>query len=131
LILPPEIETSMLFHFLLQSVYRAFAEQNLPPMSQSMPNPDPAEPSSEDQLRKIAFYIRQRLSDSQRQWLAIQSDALDISSEQIMSDVLSEWFVRHREAEGNGASLGDFLPEALEEFVSRHHQEFLPVVAPG
>src|ERR1700733_8849214 len=67
---------------------------------------------------EIAFYIRQRLSDSQRQWLAIQSDALDISSEQIMSDVLSEWFIRHWEAEGNGYSLGDFLPEALEEFVS-------------
>jgi hypothetical protein len=121
----------MLIHFLLQSVYRAFAEQHSPPMSQSMPNPDPAEPSSEDQLRKIATYIRQRLTDSQRQWLATQSDAMAISSEQVMSDVLSEWFIRHPEAAGNGASLGDFLTEALEEFVSRHHQEFLPVVAPG
>jgi hypothetical protein len=121
----------MLFHFLLQSVHRAFAERNSPPMSQNMPNPDPAEPSSEDQLRKIASYIRQRLTDSQRQWLATQSDAMETSSEQIMSDVLSEWFVRHREAMDNGSSLGDFLPEALEEFVSRHHQEFLPVVTPG
>jgi hypothetical protein len=131
LILPPDIETSMLFHFLLQSAYRAFAEQHSPPMSQSMPNPDPAEPSSEDQLRKIATYIRQRLTASQRQWLATQSDALEISSEQIMSDVLSEWFIRHQEEAGNESSLGDFLPEALEEFVSRHHQEFLPVVGPG
>jgi hypothetical protein len=121
----------MLFHFLLQSVYRAFTEQNLPPMSQNMPDSDPAESPSEDQLRKISSYIRQRLSDSQRQWLATQSDALEISSEQIMSDVLSEWFVRHREAASDGSSLGDFLPEALEEFVSRHHEEFLPVVTPG
>jgi hypothetical protein len=96
-----------------------------------MPNPDPAEPSSEDQLRKIATCIRQRLTVSQRQWLATQSEALEISSEQIMSDVLSEWFVRHQEAAGNWSSLGDFLAEALEEFVSRHHQEFLPVVTPG
>ena len=78
-----------------------------------MPNNDPVEPSSEDQLRKIASYIRQRLTDSQRQWLATQSDALEISSEQIMSDVLSEWFVRHQEAVGHGFPLGDFLPEAL------------------
>jgi hypothetical protein len=119
------------FHFLLLSAYRAFAEQNSPPMSQNMPNPDPAESSSEDQLRKFASYIRQRLTNSQRQWLATQSEALNTSSEQIMSDVLSEWFVRHREAASNGGLLGDFLQEALEEFISRHHEEFLPVVAPG
>jgi hypothetical protein len=71
----------MPIHFLLQSVYRAFAEQHSPPMSQNMPDPDPTEPSSEDQLRKIATYLRQRLTDSQRQWLATQSDAMAISSE--------------------------------------------------
>jgi ligand-binding sensor domain-containing protein len=96
-----------------------------------MPNPDSAESSSEDQLRKIASYMRQRLSDAQHLWLATQSEVLHISSEQIMSDVLSEWFVRHREAASNGGSLGDFLEEALEEFIARHRQEFLPVVAPG
>jgi hypothetical protein len=48
-----------------------------------------------------------------------------------MSDVLTEWLIRHREATDNGSSLGDFLPEALEEFISRHHEEFLPVVASG
>jgi hypothetical protein len=131
LIFPPDLETSMLFHFLLQGVYRALAEHNLSPMSQNMPDPEPTESSSEEHLRKIASHIRQRLTDSQRQWLATQSNALEISSEQIMSDVLSEWFVRHREAASNGSSLGDFLPEALEEFVARHHEEFLPVVAPG
>jgi hypothetical protein len=121
----------MLFYFLLQSVYRALAEQNLPPMSQNIPDPDPTESPSEEQLRKIASYMRQRLTDTQRQWLATQSAALETSSEQIMSDVLSEWFVRHREAASSGTSLGDFLPEALEEFVARHHEEFLPVAAPG
>ena len=131
LIFPPEIETSMFFHFLLQGVYRAFAEQSAPPMSQDMPDPEPTESPSEEQLRKIASYMRQKLSDSQRQWVATQSHALEISGEQIMSDVLSEWFVRHREAASNGSSLGDFLPEALEEFVARHHQEFLPVASPG
>jgi hypothetical protein len=121
----------MLFYFHLQSVYRALAEQNSPPMSQDMPEPEPTESSSEEQLRKIAFYMRQRLSSSQRQWLATQGDALGISSEQIMSDVLSEWFIRHREVANHGSSLGDFLPEALEEFVARHHAEFLPVELPG
>jgi hypothetical protein len=96
-----------------------------------MPNPDSAESPSEDQLRKIATYMRQRLTASQRLWLTTQSEALDTSSEQIMSDVLSEWFVRHREAVVSGGTLEDFLQEALEEFISRHHKEFLPVVIPG
>jgi hypothetical protein len=131
LFFPRDLEMSMFFNFLLLGVYRAFAEHNSPPFSQNMPDPDPTESSSEDQLRKIASYMRQRLTDSQQQWLATQSEALTISSEQIMSDVLSEWFIRHREAAGSGASLGDFLPEALEEFVARHHEEFLPVGAAG
>jgi hypothetical protein len=130
LILPPQVETSMFFYFLLQTVHRAFAELNLSPMSQNMPDPEPTESSSEEQLRKIASFMRQRLSHSQRQWLATQSAALEISGEQIMSDVLSEWFVRHREAASNGSSLEDFLPEALEEFIARHHEEFLPVAPP-
>jgi archaellum biogenesis protein FlaJ (TadC family) len=94
-----------------------------------MPNPDPTESSPEEQLRKISSYMRQRLTAAHRQWLATQSEALNTSSEQVMSDVLSEWFLRHREAASNGGSLGDFLQEALEEFISRHHQEFLPVAA--
>jgi hypothetical protein len=121
----------MFFNFLLQSVYRALAEHNPSLISQNMPNPDSTESSSEDQLRKIASYMRERLSDAQHLWLVTQSEVLNISSEQIMSDVLSEWFVRHREAASNGGSLGDFLEEALEEFISRHHEEFLPVVGPG
>jgi hypothetical protein len=121
----------MFILILLQGVYHVLAEQNLPLIDRNMSNPDPAESSSEDQLRKIASYMRQTLTDSQRQWLATQSEALKISSEQVMSDVLGEWLFRHLEQAGNGGSLGDFLPEALEEFISRHHEEFLPVVAPG
>jgi archaellum biogenesis protein FlaJ (TadC family) len=121
----------MFYHFLWQSVYRAFVEQNSLPISQNMSNPDPAESSSEDQLRKISSYMRQKLTASHRQWLATQSEALNTSSEQVMSDVLSEWVVRHRETVSNGGSLGDFLPEALEEFISRHREEFLPVLASG
>jgi hypothetical protein len=89
-----------------------------------MPDLDPTESSSEEHLRKIASYLRQSLTDSRRQWLATQSEALNTSSEQVMSDVLSEWFVRHREAACDGDSLGDFLSEALEEFISCHHEEF-------
>jgi hypothetical protein len=65
----------------------------------------------------------------QYDWLATQGEALNISSEQIMSDVLAEWLTRHRDATRNGNFIGDFLQQALEDFILRHHEEFLPVVA--
>jgi archaellum biogenesis protein FlaJ (TadC family) len=80
-------------------------------------------------LNQIASYIRSKLTDLQRQWLATQSEALNTSSKQIMNDVLAEWLIRHRDATRNSSSFGDFLQEALEEFISRHHEEFLPLVA--
>jgi len=94
-----------------------------------MLDPDPSASSPEDQLNQLTSYIRSKLTDYQRQWLATQGQALSISSEQIMNDVLAEWLTRHREAAGNGNSIGDFLQEALEDFISRHHEEFLPVGA--
>jgi archaellum biogenesis protein FlaJ (TadC family) len=115
--------------FVLPALHRPFAEHASSPLSQNMLNPDPSESSSEDRLNQIASYIRLKLTDFQRQWLATQSEALSTSSERIMNDVLAEWLTRHRDATRNGNSIGDFLQEALEDFMARHHQEFLPVVA--
>jgi archaellum biogenesis protein FlaJ (TadC family) len=119
----------MFLLFVLPAIYRAFAEHTSSQLSQNMLDPDPSASSPEDQLNQIASYIRSKLTDFQRQWLATQSEALSVSSEQIMNDVLAEWLTRHRDATRNGNSIGDFLREALEDFMSRHHQEFLPVVA--
>jgi archaellum biogenesis protein FlaJ (TadC family) len=117
----------MFIFFVLPFVYRAFAEQIA--SQQNMPDSDSAASSPEDQLNQMASYIRVKLSDFQRQWLATQGEALNISSEQIMCDVLAEWLTRHRDATRNGHSIGDFLQEALVDFMARHHKEFLPVVA--
>ena len=119
----------MFFLFVLPAVYRAFAEHTSPQLSQNMLNPDPSASSPEDQFNQIRSYIPTKLNDVQRQWLATQSEALSVSSEQIMNDVLAEWLIRHRDATRNGNSIGDFLQEALKDFIARHHQEFLPVVA--
>jgi hypothetical protein len=45
-----------------------------------------------------------------------------------MNDVLAEWQARHPESTRHGNALGDILQEALDDFISRHHAEFLPVV---
>jgi hypothetical protein len=115
--------------FVLPVIFRALAEQIASQLNQNMLDPDPSASSPEDQLNQIASYIRSNLSDFQRQWLATQGEALNISSEQIMSDVLAEWLTRHRHATRNGNFIGDFLQQALEDFILRHHEEFLPVVA--
>jgi hypothetical protein len=51
------------------------------------------------------------------------------SDEQIMNDVLAEWLTRHPNVNCHADSLGDSLPEALEDFIARHYKEFLPVGA--
>jgi hypothetical protein len=93
-----------------------------------MSNPDSFEASPEHLLSRIASEIPSKLNDSQRRWLDTQSKALNTSNEQIMNDVLAEWLIRHPNVNRHGDSLGDSLPEALEDFMARHDQEFLPVV---
>ena len=119
----------MFFLFVLPVIYRALAEQIASQLNQNMLDPDPSASSPEDQLNQIASYIRSNLSDFQRQWLATQGEALGTSSERVLSDVLVEWFARHRDASHKGSSLGDILPQALDDFIGRHHEEFLPVVS--
>ncbi len=116
----------MFLLFILPDVYRTLAE---PILLQLMPNPDSFEASSEDLLSRIASEIQSKLNDSQRRWLATQSEALNTSNEQVMNDVLAEWLTRHPKVIRHADSLGNFLPQALEDFIARHHQEFLPVVA--
>lgn len=92
-----------------------------------MSNPDSFEASPEDLLSRIAAKIPSKLNDSQRQWLDTQSKALNTTNEQVMSDVLAEWLTRHPNVNRHADSLGDSLPEALEDFMARHYKEFLPV----
>jgi hypothetical protein len=115
----------MFLHFILPNIYRALASPILP---QLMPDPDSFEASPEDLLSRIASEIQSKLNDSQRRWLDTQSEALNTSNEQIMNDVLAEWLTRHPNVNRHGDSLGDSLPEALEDFMARHSKEFLPVV---
>jgi len=118
----------MFFLFILPSVYRAFADQIFAKQGQFMPDPDSFAASPEDQLSQIAFHIRFKLNDSQRRWLTTQSEALNISNAQIMNDILAEWLTKNPNAKRDGESPGDSLPGALEDFIARHYQEFLPVV---
>src|ERR1700719_594031 len=118
----------MFLLFVLPAIYRAFVEPISSPLSHNMLGPDSSASSPED-LNQIASFIRSKLTDFQRQWLATQGEALNISSEQIMSDVLAEWLTRHRDATRNSNFIGDFLQQALEDFILRHHEEFLPMVA--
>jgi hypothetical protein len=116
--------------FILPAAYLALAEQNTSPIPHPMPESEPSKPSPEEQfnhLNQIASLIRSKLTDFQRQWLATQGEALSTSSERIMNDVLTEWLARHRDATRNSGSVGDILQEALDDFISRHHSEFLPV----
>ena len=122
----------MIFLYFLPGICRVLTEPTSSQLNQPMPDPETSEPSPEEQLNhlnQLASYIRSKLTNFHRQWLATQSEALGTSSERVLSDVLVEWFARHRDASHKGSSLGDILPQALDDFIGRHHEEFLPVVS--
>jgi len=121
----------MFFLYFLPAIHRVFTEPASSQSNHPMPDPETSEPSPEEQLNhlnQIASYIRSNLTNFQRRWLATQSEALGTSSERVMSEVLVEWLAQHRNVKHKGSSLGDILPQALDDFIARHHQEFLPVV---
>ena len=121
----------MFFLYFLPAIHRVFTEPASSQLNHPMPDPETSEPSPEEQLNhlnQIASYIRSNLTNFHRQWLATHSEALGTSSERVMSDVLVEWLAQHRNATHKGSSLGDILPQALDDFIARHHEEFLPVV---
>ena len=106
----------MFLLFILPDVYRTLAE---PILLQLMPNPDSFEASSEELLSRIASEIQSKLNDSQRRWLATQSEALNTSNEQVMNDVFAEWLTRHPKV----VALGEAGLDYFYEHGSREAQE--------
>lgn len=70
--------------------------------------------------------VRVVVSATQFDWLAKQCEFLGIPKEQLVVDAMEEWFCRNREAV-IPADLSWTVQRALDEFMNRHREEFLPV----
>ncbi len=75
---------------------------------------------------KISESVRSSLESRHLEWLAIQKTALNVSYERLLHEVLSEWVARHPEALRFLQNYGKIMRAALDEFIERHAEEFLP-----
>lgn len=75
----------------------------------------------------ITLLIRARLSRYQVRWLNTQCDNLKRERGKLLIEIFDEWLVRHSDDVIRAGNLGDIVSVALDEFINRHRDEFLPV----
>jgi hypothetical protein len=69
--------------------------------------------------------LRVVVSATQYDWLAKQCEFMGIPKEQLVVDAMEEWLCRNREVIFP-ADLSRSVQKALDEFMDRHRDEFLP-----
>jgi hypothetical protein len=61
------------------------------------------------------------------QWLTKQSEFLGVTKQELIADVLAEWICRNRTVSLPRLEASVMVRWALDEFMQRHREEFLPV----
>jgi hypothetical protein len=69
--------------------------------------------------------LRVVVSATQFEWLGKQCEFMGIPKEQLVVDAMEEWISRNREVV-TSADLSRTVQRALDEFINRHREEFLP-----
>jgi len=84
-------------------------------------------PFSGSEPDEIALLVQAKLSSYQVRWLNTQCDKLKREKGKVLTEIFDEWLVRHSDDVIQAGNLGDIVSVALEEFINRHRDEFLPV----
>ena len=82
--------------------------------------PSPEEPDQSADLVQIVVSLRQY------EWLAKQCEFLGITKQQLIADALEEWICRNRTLTLPKPDPSAIIRWALDEFMRRHREEFLP-----
>ena len=70
-------------------------------------------------------FIRKNLSIFQADWLRRQSAALEQTRSEILEAIMTEWLDLNPPIVWEDMEEGEIGRRAVEEFISRHHDEFL------
>jgi len=76
---------------------------------------------------EIAPSIQAKLLSYQVRWLSKQCDKLKSKKGKVLTEAFDEWLVRYSDQIIQAGNLGDLVSAALDEFINRHRDEFLPV----
>ena len=67
------------------------------------------------------------VSPAQFQWLTKQCEFLGVTKQELIADILEEWINRNRALTLPRLDPSTMVRWALDEFMQRHRDEFLPV----
>jgi hypothetical protein len=76
---------------------------------------------------EIAPSIQAKLLSYQVRWLSKQCDKLKSKKGKVLTEAFDEWLVRYSDQIIQAGNLGDLVSAALDEFINRHRDEFVPV----
>jgi hypothetical protein len=80
-----------------------------------------------DSNESAEAFIGDNLSLYQSRWLKIQCETLRESRAQLLEAILKEWLLDHPEEASRRLERGELARRAMNDFMLRHHSEFLPV----
>ena len=80
-------------------------------------------PDEPDQSAEVQIVV----SPVHFQWLTKQSEFLGVTKQEVIADVLEEWICRNRTVSFPRLEASVMVRWALDEFMKRHRDEFLPI----
>lgn len=80
-----------------------------------------------DSNDSVASFIGENLTIFQSRWLRIQSEAVGQTRNDFFEAILREWFLSASPVLWATMGEGEIARLAVEDFISRHYLEFLPV----
>ena len=95
-----------------------------------MATSDPTHPLGNEESDQIDPAVARALTPHEMEWLRRQCHELKLRKLQILRQALIEWISEHPAYRFNEESFGDTMRIALEKFIRRHSQEFVPVNEP-
>jgi hypothetical protein len=81
-------------------------------------------PQDGEGLNYVDAWVQSQLPAHHLQWLEKQKEV--VNPTEILKFALAEWVIRHPEQWLRGTKVGIAIRSALEEFIARHKEEFIP-----
>ncbi len=96
-----------------------------------MPTNDSTHPLGDLEADEIDPAVAEALTPYQTEWLRTQCLELGLKKLQVLRQALFEWIKEHPDYRFSAATFGSEMRVALEDFISRHNEEYFFVPRDG
>jgi hypothetical protein len=96
-----------------------------------MPTNDSTHPLGDLEADEIDPAVAEALTPYQAEWLRAQCSELGLKKLQVLRQALFEWIREHPDYRFSAATFGSEMRIALENYISRHSEEFFFVPRGG